>query len=133
MGTALNATAILVNGGFMPVWDQALAAAGLTPAEIASPIHFVLSAEPLLDFLLHAGPLGDVIPVPLPLVPNVLSIGDVLLAAGLAFFVFASLQREPRPAAAGTPPVLDGAVATAAPSAMGPGGGCGPPRAWRPA
>ncbi|HWR98530.1 MAG TPA: DUF5317 family protein, partial [Candidatus Methanoperedens sp.] len=31
VGTALNATAIVVNGGFMPVWDQALAAAGLTP------------------------------------------------------------------------------------------------------
>ena len=33
VGTALNATAILVNGGFMPVWDQALAAAGMTPAD----------------------------------------------------------------------------------------------------
>ena len=121
VGTLLNATAILVNGGFMPVWDQALAAAGLTPAEIDSPIHFVLSAQPALDFLLQAGPLGDVIPVPLPLIPNVLSIGDVVLAAGLAFFVFASLQREQRPAAAGTPTILDGAVATVASSAMGVG------------
>jgi len=120
VGTALNATAILVNGGFMPVWDQALAAAGLTPAEIASPIHFVISAAPPLQFLLHAGPLGDVIPVPLPLVRNVLSIGDVVLATGLAFFVFASLQRAPR-RAAGAPPVLDGAVATAAPAEMGAG------------
>ncbi len=118
VGTALNATAILVNGGFMPVWDQALAAAGLSPADIASPIHFVIAADPPLAFLLHAGPLGDVIPVPLPLIRNVLSIGDVVLAAGLAFFVFASLQREPRPAA-GAPPVLDGAVAKAASSAMG--------------
>ncbi len=120
VGTALNATAILVNGGFMPVWDQALAAAGLTPAEIASPIHFVISADPPREFLLQAGPLGDMIPIPLPLVPNVLSVGDVLLAAGLAFFVFASLHRKPLPAAA-KPPVLDGAVATAAPSTMGAG------------
>jgi len=118
VGTLLNATAILVNGGFMPVWDQALAAAGLTPAEIASPIHFVLSAEPPLDFLLRAGPLGDVLPVPLPLAPNVFSIGDILLAVGLAFFVFASLQRERRPADAGTPPILDGTVATAASPAL---------------
>ena len=119
VGTALNATAILVNGGFMPVWDQALAAAGLTPEEIGSPIHFVLSADPIGEFLRHAGPLGDVLPIPLLLFPNVLSIGDVLLASGLAFFVFASLQREPRPAA--PPPALDGTVATAAASAMGAG------------
>ena len=80
----------------MPVWDQALAAAGLTPADIGSPIHFVLSFDPPLEFLRHAGPLGDVIPIPLALVPNVLSVGDVVLAAGLAFFVFASLLRQPR-------------------------------------
>ena len=121
VGTLLNATAIIVNGGLMPVWDQALAAAGLTPAQIDSPIHFVLSAQPPLDFLLQAGPLGDVIPFSLPLAPNVFSIGDVLLAAGLAFFVFASLQREPRPPAAGTQAVPDGAVATAASPAMGAG------------
>ncbi len=120
VGTALNATAIIVNGGFMPVWDQALAAAGLDPAGIASPIHFVIALQPPLDFLLRAGPLGDVIPIPLAFLPNVLSVGDVLLAAGLAFFVFASLQREPRPAA-GAQPAMDGTVATAAPSAMGAG------------
>lgn len=95
VGTSLNATAILVNGGYMPVWDDALAAAGMTPADIRSPIHFVIPAQPLEEFLRQAGPLGDVIPVPLPVVRNVLSIGDVLLTAGLAFFVFAALQREP--------------------------------------
>ncbi len=116
VGTLLNGTAILVNGGFMPVWDQALAGAGLTPAEIGSPIHFVLAADPLREFLVHAGPLGDLIPIPLPAFPNVLSIGDVLLAAGLAFFVFASLQREPRPAP-GPAPTVDGTVATATASA----------------
>ena len=130
VGTVLNATAILVNGGFMPVWDQALAAAGMTQADVLSPIHFVIPAVPLAEFLRHAGPLGDVIPVPLPLVQNVLSIGDVLLASGLAFFVFAGLQRAP--AAAGAAPAgaaeaagraagevtaqprLDGGIATAA-------------------
>jgi len=120
VGTGLNATAIIVNGGFMPVWDQALAAAGLTPAEIGSPIHFVLSADPPLEFLRHAGPLGDVMPIPLALIPNVLSVGDVVLAAGLAFFVFASLLREPRPADS-TSAILDRAVATAGSSAMGAG------------
>ena len=120
VGTALNGTAIIVNGGYMPVWDQALAAAGLTPADIGSPIHFVLSFDPPLEFLRHAGPLGDVIPIPLALLPNVLSVGDVVLAAGLAFFVFASLLREPR-LADSTQAILDGAVTTAGSAAMGAG------------
>lgn len=120
VGTALNTTAILVNGGYMPVWDQALAAAGLTPAEIVSPIHFVIAADPPLEFLRQAGPLGDVIPLPLALLPNVFSIGDIMLAAGLAFFVFASLQREPRPEE-GISSVVDGAVATASAVAAGAG------------
>ncbi len=95
VGTGLNAAAILINGGYMPVWDEALAAAGMTAADIMSPIHFLVSTNPPIDFLRQAGPLGDVIPIPFPLVRNVLSIGDVLLATGLAFFVFASLLRDP--------------------------------------
>jgi Family of unknown function (DUF5317) len=97
VGTALNATAILVNGGFMPVWDQALAAAQLEPADILSPIHFLLSTTDPVEFLRQAGPLGDVIPIPLPIIRNVLSVGDLLLAIGIGFFVFAGLLRAPRP------------------------------------
>ena len=58
--------------------------------------------------------------MPLPLFPNVLSIGDVLLAAGLAFFVFASLLRQPR-LADSSQAILDGAVTTAGSTAMGAG------------
>jgi len=36
-----------------------------------------------------------VIPVPLPFLRNVLSIGDLILDVGLAFFLFASLVRHP--------------------------------------
>ncbi len=123
VGTALNATAILVNGGAMPVWDQALEAAGMAPEDILSPIHFLLAAEPPLDFLLQLGPLGDVIPVPLPFVRNVLSVGDVLLAAGLAFFVFAALLRGPAP----------GGIAAAGPGRGRPAGTALRPGAGRPA
>jgi MFS family permease len=97
VGTALNATAIVANGGFMPVWDEALAAAGMEPADILSPIHFLLSSSDPVEFLRQAGPLGDVIPIPVPVIRNVLSIGDLLLAIGIGFFVFASLLRAPRP------------------------------------
>ena len=95
VGSVLNATAILANGGFMPVWDQALRGAELSPSDILSPIHFLLATTDASEFLLRAGPLGDVIPIPIPMIRNVLSIGDVLLALGLAFFAFASLLREP--------------------------------------
>ncbi len=112
VGSALNATAILVNGGYMPVWAPSLEAAGLTPADIASPIHSIL-VEPGLDFLRHAGPLGDLIPIPVPIIRNVLSIGDVLLSTGLAFFAFASVIREPSAEVSADSPALDGHVATA--------------------
>jgi MFS family permease len=95
VGIGLNAAAILVNGGFMPVWEPSLTAAGFVPADVLSPIHVILPARMDSAFLLSAGPLGDVIPVPLPFLRNVLSIGDLILDVGLAFFLFASLVRHP--------------------------------------
>jgi DHA3 family macrolide efflux protein-like MFS transporter len=95
VGIALNATAILVNGGFMPVWEPSLTAAGFGRADVLSPIHVILPAALDGSFFRAAGPLGDVIPVPLPFLRNVLSIGDVVLSSGLAFFLFAALVRRP--------------------------------------
>ena len=95
VGIAFNAAAMAANGGFMPIWEPSLAAAGFAPAEALSPIHVLL--PPILDasFLAHAGPLGDVVPIPIPFARNVTSIGDVFLALGLAFFLFASVLRRP--------------------------------------
>jgi DHA3 family macrolide efflux protein-like MFS transporter len=95
VGIALNATAILVNGGFMPVWEPSLTAAGFGRADVLSPIHMILPAALDGNFFRAAGPLGDVIPVPLPFLRNVMSIGDVILGSGLAFFLFAGLIRRP--------------------------------------
>jgi MFS transporter, DHA3 family, macrolide efflux protein len=95
VGLVLNATAILVNSGFMPVWEPSLTAAGFAPADVLSPIHLILPANLDSHFFLSAGPLGDLIPVPLPWIRNVLSMGDVILDAGLAFFLFAGLVRRP--------------------------------------
>ena len=95
VGIGLNAAAILVNGGFMPVWEPSLTAAGFGRADVLSPIHVILPATLDANFLRSAGPLGDLIPVPLPWLRNVLSIGDVILGAGLAFFLFAGLVRRP--------------------------------------
>jgi len=73
-GAVLNAVAIVVNGGVMPAWETAQRIAGLTEGSgFNNSAHL---AHPLLVWL------GDVIPVPGPL-PNVLSVGDVLIFAGM--------------------------------------------------
>jgi MFS transporter, DHA3 family, macrolide efflux protein len=94
VGILLNGAVIVVNGGFMPIWATSLEAAGLTRPEVTSALHRVVEGEPA-DFFLRALILGDIIPVPLPLIQNVASLGDLFLTAGLAFFLFASVVRVP--------------------------------------
>jgi MFS family permease len=96
VGILFNAAVIVVNGGYMPIWEPSLRAAGFAPNEISTTIHTLLPTELDASFLLHLGPLADVIPVPLPYIQNVASVGDAFLAAGLAFFLFASIVREPQ-------------------------------------
>jgi MFS transporter, DHA3 family, macrolide efflux protein len=99
VGILLNAVAVVTNGGFMPIWAPSLTAAGLTPADVGSAFHKLVGVAAdggiPSDFLAAAGPLGDIIPIPIPFLRNVASIGDVFLAAGLAFFLFATTVREP--------------------------------------
>jgi DHA3 family macrolide efflux protein-like MFS transporter len=94
VGILLNGVVIVVNGGHMPIWATSLAAAGLTPQDVTSALHFVVPGE-ASDFFLRALILGDIIPVPIPIVQNVASLGDLFLTAGLAFFLFASVVRVP--------------------------------------
>ena len=93
IGIASNGLVILVNGGYMPVWMEAFEASGLE-GEINTVLHipvYVLDAS----WFLHLGPLSDVIPLPVPPVQNVASMGDLFLTAGLGFFLFATLMRSP--------------------------------------
>jgi len=96
IGILSNTIVIIVNGGYMPIWEPALVAAGLTPADVTSAIHYILPPALDANFLLHLGPLADVIPIPLPLIQNVASIGDAFLTLGLAFFLFAAVLRRPQ-------------------------------------
>lgn len=98
VGILLNATAIVANGGYMPIWEPSLLAAGFTAADL-TPFHTLLGPGLTSDFLQRAGPLADILPIPLPLVRNVASIGDVFLTSGLAFFLFATVVRSPSEAA----------------------------------
>jgi MFS family permease len=93
VGVAANGLALVVNGGYMPVWGASLAAAGMGTADLSVGFHVLLPAQPNLQFFLMAGPIADLIPIPIPLLTNVSSIGDAFIAAGLGWFIFATLVR----------------------------------------
>ncbi len=94
-GVTSNGLAIVLNGGWMPVWQPALQLVGMSPSDLAVSFHRLLPEQLGRDFLLRAGPFGDLLPVPLPFLPNVASIGDTFVAAGLAWYVFAMLVAPP--------------------------------------
>jgi len=95
VGILMNTIAVVANGGYMPIWQPALIQAGFPPDAVLSPFHIVVSGNLNAAFLLHAGPLGDILPIPLPYIRNVASIGDLFLSAGLGFFLFATVLRSP--------------------------------------
>jgi MFS family permease len=90
-GAGANAVAILVNGGHMPVYLPAVEVVGLTASDLSPSFHVLLPDELGLPFLLAAGPLGDILPIAIPLLGNVISVGDVLIAAGVAWFLFSAI------------------------------------------
>jgi DHA3 family macrolide efflux protein-like MFS transporter len=96
IGVLANAVVIIVNGGYMPIWVTSLEIAGLSPADVTSSLHYILPAPLDANFLLHLGPFADVIPIPLPIIQNVASIGDAFLTFGLGFFLFAAVVRVPQ-------------------------------------
>jgi hypothetical protein len=87
-GLVANATVVALNGA-MPVSATAAARAGVPISAIAAgddPRHEMAGPSTRLRRL------GDVVPVPLPLRPEVVSPGDVLIVAGLAEFVFIGMR-----------------------------------------
>ena len=100
-GTA-NAAAIFANGGVMPASAEALAAAGMSPEKAGEYANSAVVESPALSWL------GDVFAVPAAWpASNVFSVGDVLIAVGLAVALHrlagsrlapaARLRRTPRP------------------------------------
>jgi hypothetical protein len=87
LGVALNCLVIVSNGGYMPRSDEAATIAGRAPSTQSAREHLV-NVQPL-DDQTHLWWLGDIIPQPrwLPWA-NVVSIGDLLLAGGLAWWAF---------------------------------------------
>ncbi len=90
-GIASNTLVVLINGGHMTVWASALAAAGFTPGDLGPAFHVILPAQLDGSFITRLGFLGDVIPIPLPFIRNVVSLGDIFLTSGLALFLFGTV------------------------------------------
>lgn len=88
LGALANLAAVVANGGVMPTTPAALAAAGIDPAANFS--NSAVLAEPAL------APLTDVyaLPAGLPMA-NVFSVGDVLIAVGVAVAIAWSMRRPP--------------------------------------
>ena len=83
LGLLANALVVLVNGA-MPVSVAAAGRAGVTTQPIlngSDPRHELADRSTRLPWL------GDVVPLPLPVRPEVVSPGDVLVAAGAAQLV----------------------------------------------
>ncbi|HEX3899202.1 MAG TPA: DUF5317 family protein [Mycobacteriales bacterium] len=90
VGLVLNAIVVARNGA-MPVSIFSAHRAGVSILSIASgndPRHTIAGIGSVWRSL------GDIIPVPLPLVPQVVSPGDILVAAGLGEFIVMTSRRR---------------------------------------
>ncbi|HEY8988017.1 MAG TPA: DUF5317 family protein [Candidatus Limnocylindrales bacterium] len=86
LGAASNLVAIVANGGFMPASPAALAALGKDVPTIYS--NSAVVAQPALF------PLTDVFALPMWLpFHNIFSVGDVILAVGVAFVIATAMRR----------------------------------------
>jgi len=98
VGIGANMLAVLLNGGQMPIWSAAFFAAGFTQADLVNdPFHFLLQADTVAGFISGGGLWGDVIPLPIPFIRDVVSIGDVLLALGIFWAIVYSMTRADAP------------------------------------
>lgn len=94
IGVSLNILAALLHGGKMPVWDGALVAAGLSAQDlVGDPFHVLLTARTAAEFIQQGGMFGDVVPIPIPILRDVVSVGDLLLWVGIVWAIVGAMTR----------------------------------------
>lgn len=86
-GFILNAIPIFLNGGAMPVSSHAAQLAGLTMNIEKEGLYTLISNQTRLWYL------GDIIPF-IALRNYVVSIGDIISALGIMFFIIASMKHQ---------------------------------------
>ncbi|MDQ4145036.1 MAG: DUF5317 domain-containing protein [Actinomycetota bacterium] len=91
LGGLLNLTAIALNGGVMPAKAEALRSAGIVQ-EAGEFLNSTDLADPRVLFL------GDIFAIPerIPLLNNVFSVGDVVIALGTTMFILGVCGRRGR-------------------------------------
>lgn len=95
LGLAANALVVVANGA-MPVTLDAAGRAGIATGPLAEDgRHTVAGPDTRLRLL------GDVVPAPWPWHGEVLSLGDVLVLAGVAELLVVGMRTQRRPAPAG--------------------------------
>lgn len=96
LGAASNLIAIVANGGYMPAGRDAMAALGKADPTIYS--NSAVVAHPALE------PLTDIfaLPVWLPF-SNIFSVGDMLIALGVAVVIVRAMRAGPEPDGAPEP------------------------------
>jgi MFS family permease len=98
IGVTMNTIAVLLHAGKMPVFEGSLLAAGLSPADlVGDPFHVLLAAASTAEFVRQGGMFGDVVPIPIPVINDVISIGDVLLWVGIVWAIVAAMTRRAAP------------------------------------
>lgn len=90
LGSLANFLVIAANGGKMPVSPSAVASIGLNLTETG--LHILMSEGTRLFWL------ADIIPLPPPYpFPTVISVGDILIAAGVMLLIQNAMLRDNRP------------------------------------
>jgi hypothetical protein len=89
-GLVLNAVVIAANGA-MPVSLYAAARAGVSGASL---VRVDDGAHEIADGQTRLRPLGDVVPVPLPGHPETVSLGDILIVAGVGLLILTGMHRR---------------------------------------
>lgn len=94
-GMLLNFAVIALNGGHMPANAANLAKIGYTEAAAMLAAGQTANNSVLLDAGTRLGCLSDIfyLPGPFPS-PNIFSVGDVLIAAGIFFFIQTAMQNQ---------------------------------------
>lgn len=88
MGLVSNLAVIWANGGYMPTYAKHLAWLGIAEDGVLNNSALIQSGTPLWW-------LGDVFLLPLPIIGNVFSIGDLLIGAGASYFAYHAVKPTP--------------------------------------